>query len=131
MTTRHTDERTLPAELQARLDHLGTLAANWDSYGAEPISPDAIALAKSLLCRTIATLQRMGAANLYPFAIAPLSDGGVQLEWRSGRGFAEIEISPSGMLSALVGGDGSSSPTHTEHPNISADDAAAMLASLA
>jgi len=130
MTTHHTDERTLPADLQARLDHLEGLERNWDSYDAEPISPKAISLAKTVVCRSIAALERHGAKNVYPFAIAPVSDGGVQLEWRGPAGFVEIEISPSGSLTALVGGGEPSSPAEEERPNVSVADIATLLVAI-
>lgn len=131
MTTHHTDERTLPVDLQARFDHLGGLERNWDSYEAEPISPKAISLAKTVVCRSIAALERHGAKNVYPFAIAPLSDGGVQVEWRGTAGFVEIEIGPSGALSALVGRGSHSSLADEEHPSVSLDDVAELLVAIA
>ncbi len=130
MTTHHTDEQPLPAELQARLDHLGALARNWDSYEAEPISPKAISLARTVLCRSIEALERHGAQNVLPFAIAPVSDGGVQLEWRSHTGFVEIEIGSSGALSALVGRGVPSSRIEEERPNVSVADVATLLVAI-
>ncbi len=131
MTTHHTDERTLPADLQARLDHLGGLTRNWDSYDAAPISPKAISLTRTVLCRSIAALERHGAQNIYPFAIAPLSDGGVQVEWRGTAGFVEIEIGPSGALSALVGRGSHSSPAGEERTSVSLGDVAELLVAIA
>ena len=37
-----------------------------------------------------------------PITVAPLDDGGVQLEWRGTGGDIEIEISPDGRLDCLL-----------------------------
>ena len=76
-----------------RLDEFKSLEDNWDSYGADPISPKAIATAKSLL-----------RACTPPDFIAPRADGGVQLEWECpdiNRG-AEVEISAGGKAELEV-----------------------------
>ena len=131
MRTHRADEATLPDELTSRLDHLGALERNWDSYGAEPISTKAIDVAKVVLCRSIAALRQRGSKNVYPFAIAPVSDGGVQLEWRGRAGFLEIEIAPSGTLSALVSKGESHPSAQKEHSGVSSEDVTAMLLAIA
>ncbi len=76
-----------------RLDEFKSLEEDWDSYGADPISPKAIVTAKNLL-RTCSR----------PDFIAPLADGGVQLEWECpdiNRG-AEVEISAEGKAELEV-----------------------------
>ena len=127
MTTHRADEAVLPDELASRLDHLGKLERNWDSYGAEPVSPKAISVAKRVLCRSIAALQQRGAKNVHPFAIAPVSDGGVQIEWRGPAGSVEVEIGPSGTLTALVSKGELHTAAGEEHPDVSSEDVATML----
>jgi len=56
------------------------LKENWDTYGAEPIHPEAIKLALGI------------DKVLNDFCAVPTSDGGVQLEKHSKRFDIEIEI---------------------------------------
>lgn len=62
--------------LEARLAEIAALPADWDSYGARPISPVAIAETRRLLAAMC--------GDGLPTAIVPLCKGGVQLEWVAG-----------------------------------------------
>ncbi len=62
-----------------RVAHLATLRDDWDSYGAKPLSPAALAVADL-------------------FAIIPGADGGVQLELHAGGMEIEISVSPAGRV---------------------------------
>jgi hypothetical protein len=57
-----------------------TLKEGWDSYGAAPTTPEAIATARLLLTK-----------RGFPF---PTSDGGIVLEWEN----ATVEILPDGSI---------------------------------
>lgn len=57
----------------AKLDRYLTLPANWDSYGADPISGRVVADVREFVAKLPAGVPA-------PF-VAPTNDGGVQLEW--------------------------------------------------
>lgn len=84
-----------------KLDELASLDRDWDSYGAEQISPDALASAY-LLMMTIANQWafRLG-ERVRPYVIVPVADGGVQLEWRGPGGIVEVEIGSDEMFACL------------------------------
>lgn len=97
----------LPEAIASRLADLAALPRNWDSYGAHPISERALFLAEFFVLRGMAHLKHLGASSTEPFAVAPVSDGGVQIEWRGASGSVEVEISPDGDIGLLlVRGDG-------------------------
>jgi hypothetical protein len=90
----------------ARIRGIAGLAENWDSYGASPPSRDALAQARWVL----GTLRHRFPGlkgRLSPVEVAPLADGGVQLEWERRGGTLELEINPDGTFSYLhIGGNG-------------------------
>ncbi len=59
--------------------HLATLQQGWDSYGAGPLSPAALAVADA-------------------FWVVPTADGGVQLEMHAGGMEIEISVNPAGQV---------------------------------
>ena len=62
---------------------------NWNNYGAEPLSNVAIQKA-----RIIANAMEKGGVF-----VAPLSSGGIQIEWENRDGdYFEIEIQPDGNI---------------------------------
>lgn len=69
-----------------QLRDLAHLDADWDSYGAEPISDASIALANRLM-EEIATRYYARPDDLYP-----LNSGGVQIEWRENATLFAVEI---------------------------------------
>lgn len=90
-------ERLL-VELIRRLTDLHDLDANWDSYGALPISLRAEAVTRELLVA-------FWNAGLIPddpdFDLMPVPTGGLQLEWTGTNGELEIEVRSDGSLSIL------------------------------
>lgn len=67
-----------------RLDELGNLPPNWDSYGAPEIDKKCIDRAR----------------RFFDFmSIVPCSDGGVQVEVHGGGVDMEIEFKPNGRVS--------------------------------
>lgn len=83
-----------------RLVELSDLAYDWDSYGAEPIETDAILEAVNLL---VFLLNRSASgANVLPYHIGPLPDGGIEFVWRGASQTLEVDISPSGTLGYLL-----------------------------
>lgn len=72
------------AAVNARLDELANLEHDWDSYGADPIHPRALARARRLV-ELISPF--LGA----PF-ISPLCDGGIDIEWVSDSIEVSLEV---------------------------------------
>ena len=108
------DALPLDAVLQ-RIAGFADLEPDWDSYGAEPSSPVARTEATRWV-EIVADLfePRVGAAAV-PYSVAPLADGGVQIEWRGSGGIVELEVGPAGELGYLFEGTGD--------PTNEADDA--------
>lgn len=68
-------------------DELAALPENWDSYGGRPPASTAIAVARRLVESVSAV---------------PMSDGGVQVEWRGAGLDVEVVVTPAGLASVLV-----------------------------
>ena len=67
----------------SQFDSLLDLKAGWDSYGAKPINPSAVAAAKNFL--------RM-------VQVVPTNKGGVQFEWHCYGVDVEVEFGPDGRI---------------------------------
>jgi hypothetical protein len=85
-----------------RLDRFATLERGWDSYGAQPISVNAIEAASVLLMSLAAHLEPWFGRRVKPYVVAPLASGGVQLEWRGPSGIIEVDVDPEGTFSYLL-----------------------------
>jgi len=85
-------EATRPDILEAlkRLEAISVLQKDWDSYGGEAPAGAAIFAARKF----IADLDRIQKAA--PFFVAPIPDGGIQMEWQGRAGALEVEIAPTG-----------------------------------
>lgn len=95
------DNDTLPAFLGPggeQLRRLATLEDDWDSYGGSPPTDEAIDAACSLLSLAYAFHDE----RMRPYDVAPVPDGGVQVEWRGHAQHLEIEIGPRGQIGYLV-----------------------------
>jgi hypothetical protein len=75
-------------EVENRLLELSQLPPDWDSYGSCVITDTAISTAKKLLD----ILQPLRGVDL----IAPMSGGGIQLEYEGNSRYLEIEILSEG-----------------------------------
>lgn len=69
----------------ADLSALRALEANWDSYGAVPITEAALRVAEAV-------------------AFVPCCDGGIQVELHGGGAEIEIEIGPDGTVTSVFWG---------------------------
>ena len=76
------------------LKEIMKLRRNWDSFDAEPISPQIVAKTIEILIEVFETEYRFGYKRIIPF-IAPCSDGSVQIEWEVGRKELEVVIPSS------------------------------------
>lgn len=81
-------------DILKKIGKFSKFADNWDSYGAKPIDKECIA--QSL--KVIEELIRLKSIESFkipnPF-IAPLSSGGIQIEWEENDRYLEITISPN------------------------------------
>lgn len=90
----------LPEVMEERLKRLSMLPERWDSYYAKKISAIAIENAKSIL--SIAGVG-CGKRILVDSFVAPCSDGGVQLEFKSeSENELVVKISPAGRVTNLL-----------------------------
>ncbi len=93
------------ATASSKLDELARLEADWDSYGARPMSAIAINQANRMLLDVARRYLELGyprIARVKPWFIAPLADGGIQIEWRSDGGAMEVEIGGDGHFAYLI-----------------------------
>src|SRR3990167_3313958 len=90
-------ETSMTQKLFSLLEELKCLESGWDDDGAEPISAQAIQSAERWL-------NECQAKDILLDFVAPLRDGGLQLEWKdiSRQIFLEIEISPLGQSRYLI-----------------------------
>lgn len=77
----------------AKLEGLRALTANWNSYGASPIGPAAIAWAKEIVTH-LATYAGVDAPT-----VTATPDGHVGLCWDSGRRSLDASIDSAGVIS--------------------------------
>jgi hypothetical protein len=84
-----------------KLDELRNLPEDWDSYGAEPINPNAIAKAKSIVTSVMMAFGDIVGNVVQLTDVIPIADGDVQLEWVGPHAELEIEISPNGSIGLL------------------------------
>ena len=82
------DIEVVPPEIADRIDYLSRLTPNWDGYDSEAISPSAIKK-----CREIVSSMDL-ASEQTPF-IAPMCDGGIQLDWEFDCGRELMVVIPS------------------------------------
>ncbi len=80
----------MTAAQQAQLDMLPTLGRNWDGYGADPVTPAAVAAARAL----VGMLAPGGA----PVEVHPARHGGAALIWWEDDEECGIDISPDGQI---------------------------------
>jgi hypothetical protein len=118
-----TSGTTLPATTSARLLDLTRLEADWDSYGALPVSNRAVAAAGTLISRVLA---RSGDRGI-PHEIMPIADGGVSLEWRYPASELGINACPEGGWSYLLVERDEKGRHFTEGYDLSDDDALALV----
>lgn len=97
-------EKTFPIRFKSallRLRSLFELEPDWDSYGAVPPSNVTIIKSIVLLWDLHEYLEGLGENLPGPF-VAPVPDGRIQFEWRSGRKEIEIDIGKNGSIQYLL-----------------------------
>jgi hypothetical protein len=84
------------------LERIARLGADWDSYGGAPPSSEAVKTARRLI-GTVYREALLSARNpALPYSVAPLSGGGVQLEWRAENMAIEVQVGPDGAFGYLL-----------------------------
>lgn len=122
----HSDVLLRPA--RERLAQISRLEADWDSYGAEPPSTTAVSRAIALLESVEESLAGLLGEQIRPYAIAPVADGGVQLEWRGLTKTLEVEIGPDGDLGYLLLEGVEPNRTFTEADEVTSSEVLGLLA---
>ncbi len=102
-----------------RLDELSRLPANWDSYGADPISPNALARGREALFALRAEFEEGFGELFLPGNIVPIADGGLQLEWDRDGLYLEVEFTADEEIVYLITEEVGSSRKASSGENIS------------
>jgi hypothetical protein len=113
-----------------KLDELKNLPEDWDSYGADPISPNAIAKAKSIITSVMIAFGGIIGNVVQLTDVIPIADGGVQLEWVGPHAELEIEISPNGNIGLLYISVSEDRRNYEEAKDTSLNDVYTMIARL-
>ena len=74
--------QALPDSTRKRLAELTALEADWDSYGAVPVSPQSLTMAEQIIQQMVTRFDARGV----PTEVMPIADGGVQVEWHGRSG---------------------------------------------
>jgi hypothetical protein len=91
----------------ARLAQLRMLGGDWDGEGGKPISVFTISKAIRLFPHIVSKFYREVGEGVRPYDVAPMSDGGIQLEWHGSGGILELEVHPNdGYGYLLIEGSG-------------------------
>ncbi len=117
-----------PLSYYQRLTELSMLQADWDSYGALPISDRAVDRARRFLFELVQEFPEAG--DISPYTVAPLPHGGVQLEWRGPQKALEIEIDAAGRFSSLLVEDHETGRTYDERGRVSAAAAVDLVSAV-
>jgi hypothetical protein len=85
-----------------RFAELAGFPQDWDSNGAQPITPISIASARRLLVLVCDKYGVLPTQQIRPFAIGPLPDGGVVIEWRRAEHTLAVLITADATLDYVV-----------------------------
>lgn len=99
------------APIDARIDEFLQLPRNWDSYGADVISPESASCARELALFSVYSSMFDVEPSSYSLRVFPLAEGGIQLEWESGNRYLEVEVGPETTLAYLYIDRSSDVPT--------------------
>lgn len=93
---------TVIQEALDELEALRLLPANWDSYGGEPPTAQAIISAENLLHGANMVLGQHVGKRLEPEYIAPRADGGIQIEWGNRPLKVSVQVTSMGGFAFLA-----------------------------
>jgi hypothetical protein len=103
-------------DVQPALERLGALASlepEWDTYGGAPPTDIAIEVARNAIGTVAERFGAVAGEASVPYDVAPISNGGVGVEWRRGTTSFELWIGPTGTRGYLHV-DGAGASRHTE-----------------
>lgn len=120
-------ENRLLGKVCGRLEELARLGENWDSYGGLPPTEVALAAARDFIRDIVHEFAPALGWKVDPFVVAPLSDGGVQIEWRTPRREIELEVGPRGEIGYLLIDRSSEAPQFEEKDDVTRRVALALV----
>jgi hypothetical protein len=89
-------------ETLQRLNRIEGVGLNWDSYGGEPPSHAAVDSTQNLVWTLVNKMFGIVGERAVPYSLAPLSGGGIQVEWRGDNDVIEVEINRAGRYGYLL-----------------------------
>lgn len=90
------------ANTMAELKRIARLGVDWDSYGSAPPTRVAVDAARGLVETVYQNSLFSARIPSLPYSLAPLSGGGIQLEWRGESNTIEVEVGPEGTFGYLL-----------------------------
>lgn len=118
------------ASVHERISGFAALERDWDSYGAERPSANAIRTAQQVLDDLVILHARRFGDKVLPFWASPLPSGGVQLEWRATTAELELEVDSQGRLAFLLQKGHGANAEYKESDDASLEDVASLLAQI-
>ena len=118
------------AALRKRISGFADLEPDWDSYGADSPSAEAIRVAQHYLDDLVELYAWHFGDRVLPFWAAPLPSGGVQLEWRAPAAELEIEVDSNGRLAFLLQKGHGAGAEYQEGEDASLEEVASLLGQL-
>ena len=85
-----------------RLGEFLTFEKDWNSYGADPITPEAVTSALRVIALVTQEYGGKHKDRCFPYFVCPTPRGGVQLEWASAAYYLEVEIQEDGTLGGAL-----------------------------
>jgi hypothetical protein len=82
-------------DAEGALERISNMETDWDSYGAEPPSPEAIRASKEIL-------EELAGALILPSTIAPSAEGGVSVYFMTGNRTAYVETYNQGSQALVM-----------------------------
>lgn len=119
---------SLIVSVQRKLLEVSQTESDWDSYGAQLTSLSAVRKAGELFAQIANQFYPSKGDKIRPYDVAPLTNGGVQLEWRSLHSALEVEIrADAGFRYLLVQGQGENR-RFRESEDVSAEEIIPLVA---
>jgi hypothetical protein len=82
-------------DAERALDRISNMERDWDSYGAEPPSADAVRASKEIL-------EELAGALILPSTIVPSAEGGVSIYFMTGRRTVYVESYNQGSQALVM-----------------------------
>jgi len=114
----------------AQLKAMAELKPNWNSYGGEPPSRVAMGSAELMLRAVHTNFGNLLGRQSQPQAVAPRTDGGVQMEWSTPPFEIAVHVDASGAMGYLSIDRRGSRPIYREVPSASFNDLLQAIATV-